>query len=501
MADDDQENNTVYETSGESNSSNISNFDSMRQLGMLLGEFRLLRRLGKGGMAEVWLAEQLSLKRNVALKLLRSDMMEDATYVGRFQTEAKAAAGLNHPNIVQVYTVGCEKGQHYIAQEYVQGQTLKDLIKKRGPLDVNLALYLMRQVSSALQTAAERGIVHRDIKPENIMITKKGEAKVADFGLAQLQGGERLNLTQEGMTMGTPLYMSPEQVSGKKIDHRSDIYSLGVTFYHMLAGRPPFQGENAVSIAVQHLHNPPEPLATLRPDLPTAVCKLVERMIAKNPADRYQTAQDIFDDVKRLAKGLKSGELLDDLAVIQSPVKSFPVRRPKIVLPLLCLLIGLMSAGIGWGMRPSVPSSQQAVLDPTIPKFDSAKGQFLQAMFLVDNEDAFLKVIQEFDDPKDKIWTQRAYEQLALLYLKDRQRAKDAEAALKRLEVFRDAPNYHAEARIGQAFLILRDDQTSGVSRAKTILKSSNDEFEHLSGSWKQLEDDVRRLVTSPDRN
>ena len=149
----------------------------------VLGDFRLLRRLGKGGMAEVWLAEQESLKRNVALKLLRPDLTEDQTYVARFQTEAKAAAGLNHPNIVQVYTVGERHGQYFIAQEYVQGQTLKSFIKKKGPLEVNLALLIMRQVASALQAASERGIVHRDIKPENIVF-KNGIYKITDFGIS-----------------------------------------------------------------------------------------------------------------------------------------------------------------------------------------------------------------------------------------------------------------------------------------------------------------------------
>ncbi|HWL07558.1 MAG TPA: serine/threonine-protein kinase, partial [Planctomicrobium sp.] len=146
-----------------SDKSGENDVSSSRVVGMQLGEFTLLRRLGKGGMAEVWLAEQTSLKRNVALKLLRSELMEDDSYVKRFQTEAKAAAGLNHSNIVQVYTVGCEKGQHFIAQEYVHGQTLKALLQKRGPLDLPLALMMMRQVAAALQEAGSRGIVHRDI--------------------------------------------------------------------------------------------------------------------------------------------------------------------------------------------------------------------------------------------------------------------------------------------------------------------------------------------------
>ena len=194
-----------------------------------LGDFRILRRLGRGGMAEVYLAEQTSLKRNVALKVLRDEWVGDETHLSRFAREAKAAAGLNHPNIVQVFAVGEEAGVHFIAQEYVQGRNLREFLTREGIPQLPAALHIIKQVAAALQAAGEAGIVHRDIKPENIMITPKLQVKVTDFGLAQLsESGERVNLTQVGITMGTPLYMSPEQVNGKKLDQRSDIYSLFV---------------------------------------------------------------------------------------------------------------------------------------------------------------------------------------------------------------------------------------------------------------------------------
>lgn len=464
-----------------------------RDVGSQIGEFHLLRRLGRGGMAEVWLAEQVTLKRNVALKLLRPELMEDETYVKRFQTEAKAAAGLNHPNIVQVYTVGAEKGQHFIAQEYVHGQTLKALLKRRGPLDVNVALPIMRQVASALQTAAERGIVHRDIKPENIMLTRKGEAKVADFGLAQLQGGERLNLTQEGMTMGTPLYMSPEQVSGGKVDQRSDLYSFGVTCYHMLAGRPPFEGENAVSIAVKHLHEPPEPLTDVRPDLPPAVCHLVHKMMAKDPSDRYASAQALLTDVRRIAKALKTGEQVDDLIQTSSEqAQAFPVRRQLPALVGLCLLMGVLSGALGWAMRPGIPALNPKAISGSVTNHGSAREQYVRAMFEMDNEDAFRAVIEFF--PSDKVWTRLAHEQLALLYLKDSTRIEDARQQLRILQDLRsENPRFYAEGRIGEAYLAVK---VGDIAKARTILRSSQEEFErYLSGSWKQLEEDVRELV------
>ncbi|MFN9041521.1 MAG: serine/threonine protein kinase, partial [Planctomyces sp.] len=223
-----------------------------------LGEFHLLRPLGSGGMAEVYLAEQTSLQRKVAVKVMKPSLMAHSgqDMLARFKQEAMMAAGLNHPNIVQVYTIGEEQGLHYIAQEFVQGSDLATLMRERGKLDLASVLHVMRQVAGALKASGRAGIVHRDIKPENILVTKKGEVKVADFGLAQL--GENTE-GKEGVTMGTPLYMSPEQVSGRELDPRSDIYSFGVTCYQLLCGEPPFRGATAVQIAMQHLKNSPPP--------------------------------------------------------------------------------------------------------------------------------------------------------------------------------------------------------------------------------------------------
>src|SRR4051812_20156610 len=219
--------------------------------GRQLGGYRLLRRLGRGAMAEVYLAEQVSLGRQVAFKVLRSTLATDAIYVQRFHHEARAAAQLVHANIVQIHEVGCVDGVHFIAQEYVQGLNLAELLTRKGAGDVARSLGIVRQVAAALNKAAEHGIVHRDIKPENIMLAASGEVKVADFGLARLfDRDDANNLTQVGITMGTPLYMSPEQVEGRALDPRSDIYSLGVTWYQMLVGEPPFRGDTALSIAV-----------------------------------------------------------------------------------------------------------------------------------------------------------------------------------------------------------------------------------------------------------
>ena len=193
-----------------------------------LGEFHLLRRLGSGGMADVFLAEQTTLQRYVAVKVMKPSLMAHSgqDMVSRFKQEAMMAAGLNHPNIVQVYTIGQEGDLHYIAQEYVQGKDLASIIKERGKPDISSALHVIRQVAAALKASGQAGIVHRDIKPENILVTKKGEVKVADFGLAQL--GDGSGSEKEGVTMGTPLYMSPEQVSGRELDPRSDVIDMAV---------------------------------------------------------------------------------------------------------------------------------------------------------------------------------------------------------------------------------------------------------------------------------
>ena len=386
--------------------------------GRQLGEFRLLRRLGKGGMAHVYLAEQTALNRHVAIKVMKSSLVADATYLERFKTEAMAAANLNHINIVQVYTIGSADGFQFIAQEYVQGNNLKEFIQKKGPPEVSVALHIMRQVASALQRAGEAGIVHRDIKPENILISRKGVVKIADFGLAQLTlGGERMNLTQEGVTMGTPLYMSPEQVQGNKVDQRSDIYSFGVTCYHMFAGRPPFRGETAIAIAMKQVNSQPAPLAKRRPDLPPVLCKLVHKMMSKKPDDRFPDAGTLLTEIRRLAKSLQSGQEEVSLSAFEAisqdqtklpaaPRKEWSWKR----FALLGVLFIALGGVAGWAARPRLP--EHAPLQAT--RRDQAREQFAEAMLLGSNEDAW-KAVREYHPNTEERW--RAEERLAILYL------------------------------------------------------------------------------------
>jgi serine/threonine-protein kinase len=269
--------------------------------GSQLNDYRLLRLLGRGAMATVYLAEQQSLGRRVAVKVLNADLARDAAYVARFQQEARAAASLIDAHIVQVYEVGVAGDRHYLAQEYVPGGTLGQLVAKQGPLGPGQVVGVLCQVATALGAAADRGLVHRDIKPDNLMLDRSGGVKVADFGVARIVGPAASRLTQVGVTMGTPLYMSPEQVEGRELDSRSDLYSLGVTAYHLLAGDPPFVAETPLAVAIKHLREAPEPILARRPGLPPALADVIDRLIAKAPEARYASPLELLDTLRRLA--------------------------------------------------------------------------------------------------------------------------------------------------------------------------------------------------------
>ena len=276
--------------------------------GRRLGGYRLVRCLGSGAMADVYLAEQESLARQVAVKVLRPETVRQATAVQRFEQEARAAAGLVHGNIVQIHEVACIDGVHFLAEEYVAGPTLKTWLAVRGPLDPRQAVAVLGQVGSALARAAEHGVVHRDIKPENLLVTPSGDVKVADFGLARvLAGPEGMELTQEGMTLGTPLYMSPEQAEGRAVDTRSDLYSLGATVYHLLAGGPPFDGKTPLAVAMAHIREPLVPLADRRPDLPAGLCRIVDTLLAKEPHERFAGPIDLLHAVAEIEPAVAPG--------------------------------------------------------------------------------------------------------------------------------------------------------------------------------------------------
>ena len=274
--------------------------------GRSLGGYRLLRRLGCGAMGDIYLAEQQSLGRRVAVKVLRGDASRHPGAVERFSQEARAAASLVHGNIVQIHEVACVDGIHFLAEEYVAGPTLKAWLLARGPLEPLQALSVLSQVGSALVKSAQAGIVHRDIKPENLLVTPAGEVKVADFGLARVLEDD-LELTQHGMALGTPLYMSPEQAAGKPVDVRSDLYSLGATVYHLLAGQPPFTGATTLAVAMAHQREQPVPLAAFRPELPAGLGRIVEQLLAKRPEERCESPTELLQAVEAVEMALSVG--------------------------------------------------------------------------------------------------------------------------------------------------------------------------------------------------
>ncbi len=275
------------------------------------GRYRIERKLGAGGMADVYLAEDQELGRRVAIKILNSRHGNDDQFIERFRREAKNAAALNHPNIVSIYDRGEAEDTYYIAMEFLDGRTLKELIIGRGAAPINVAIEYARQILSALRFAHRHGIVHRDIKPHNVLVDGEGRVKVTDFGIARAGTSQ---MTETGSIVGTAHYLSPEQAKGGEVDPRSDLYSLGVVLYELLTGKTPFDGETPVEIAMKHLSTPPKPPSQLRPDIPRELDMVVMRALAKNPDERYQSADEMEGDLERVARGARVSATTADTA-------------------------------------------------------------------------------------------------------------------------------------------------------------------------------------------
>jgi eukaryotic-like serine/threonine-protein kinase len=265
------------------------------------GRYKIVRKLGAGGMANVYLAEDQELGRRVAIKILNDRHANDDQFVERFRREAKNAAALSHPNIVSIYDRGEAEGTYYIAMEYLDGRSLKELIVTRGPAPVPVAVDYARQILSALRFAHRHGIVHRDIKPHNVLVDGEGRVKVTDFGIARAGASQ---MTEAGSIVGTAQYLSPEQARGTNVDQRSDLYSLGVVLYELLTGSAPFGGDTPVEIAMKHLSQVPEPPSVKRPNLPHDLDLLVMRALAKDPDERYQSAEEMDADLERVGRGV-----------------------------------------------------------------------------------------------------------------------------------------------------------------------------------------------------
>jgi len=277
------------------------------------GRYRLERKLGGGGMADVWLAEDQELGRKVAIKMLHDRYANDTQFVERFRREATHAAGLSHPNVVSIFDRGEAEGSYFIVMEYVEGRTLKELIVTRGPCPVPVAISYVRQVLAALRYAHRNGIVHRDIKPHNVLVDHEGRVKVADFGIARAGSSQ---MTEAGSIIGTAQYLSPEQARGAPVDESSDLYSTGIVLFELLTGKVPFTGETPVEIAMKHLSQVPPAPSSIRSEIPHDLDLVVLRALAKEPADRYRSAKEMDRDLELVGRGDAVGPETEEAATM-----------------------------------------------------------------------------------------------------------------------------------------------------------------------------------------
>src|SRR3954454_12912311 len=322
-----------------------------RRLG---GRYELAEVLGYGGMAEVHRGRDMRLGRDVAIKTLRSDLARDPTFQSRFRREAQSAASLNHPSIVAVYDTGEDVRDGavspYIVMEYVEGRTLRQVLESEGRLLPQRALEITAQICTALDQAHRAGIVHRDVKPGNVMLTPTGEVKVMDFGIARALTSSAATMTQTAAVIGTAHYLSPEQARGEHVDARSDVYSAGCLLYELVTGAPPFSGDTAVAVAYQHVREDPVPPSRVESDVTAPIDAIVLKAMAKNPANRYQTAADMRADIERALAGrpVEATPVLaqDNPVLAPSPATTVLLRQQQPRAGRAAAYIGLAAATI-----------------------------------------------------------------------------------------------------------------------------------------------------------
>lgn len=321
--------------------------------GVFGDRYKVIRKIGRGGMADVYKAEDTVLDRTVAIKVLHPQFAQEENFIARFRREAQAAAGLNHPSIVGIYDWGSEADTYFIVMEYLEGRDLKEIIQERGFLPPDIAIDIASQVCSALQFAHKHQIIHRDIKPHNIIITSEGEVKVTDFGIARAGTS---TMTQTGSILGTAHYISPEQAQGAPTEIPSDIYSLGVVIYEMLTGKVPFEGDNPITVALRQVHEPPTPPRLINSAIPESLENVVLKALSKHPSDRYPSAQAMKDDLTRCAKGLPIKAVVtpseEETVIIPSPFPPKKKERKNKQVFWVGLVAALLLAVLvaGWGV-------------------------------------------------------------------------------------------------------------------------------------------------------
>src|SRR6266545_2179668 len=336
---------------------------------LLLGDrYEVGRLLGAGGMAEVFEGRDRLLARRVAIKVLLAEFAQDPSFLVRFKREAQAAASLSHPNIVAVYDTGVEGATNFIVMEYVEGRTLRDLLRIGGPPPPDRAAGIASDVCDALAAAHARGLIHRDVKPANVMLSGDGTVKVMDFGIARATTSE--TITQTHAVIGTAQYISPEQVEGMEVDARSDLYSLGCLLYEMLTGRVPFSGESPVAIAYRHVREDPVPPRRIDPRVPPAFEAITLRAMAKNPDHRYQTAAEMRADLERALPRALTHQPTTHLDELAPGYPGTPTNRSRPAVVLLSFVAVLLAVGaftfVYKNARPQSPQSALTTLPTSL---------------------------------------------------------------------------------------------------------------------------------------
>ncbi len=364
----------------------------MPTVGKLIAErYELKDAVGKGGMSTVYCAYDTQLERNVALKILHEHFSEDDDYVARFRHEARAAAQLSHPGIVTVIDRGEENGRQFIVFEFVEGETLKDLVERGGPMPIRRTLEVGLEVSRALAFAHQQGLIHRDIKPQNVLVNGEGRAKVTDFGIARSL--DAVGRTETGTVLGTSHYIAPEQARGERVDAQTDVYSFGVVLYELLAGGVPYSGDNFLTVALRHVNDPVPSVLEARPDAQLRLATLVERCMAKDPAERPASMTDVVAELEACLAELDGRPDGDATMIVRSPVveQSRPRRErsgrrrsaPVLLVVLGALAIAAVVGGMllvgrgegegGEGVAPGAPPAELAGVGSFDPQGDGAE--------------------------------------------------------------------------------------------------------------------------------
>jgi len=401
------------------------------------GRYRIVRKLGTGGMADVYLAEDEQLGRRVAIKILNDRFAADELFLERFQREAKSAAALSHPNIVSIYDRGESEGHPYIAMEVVEGRSLKDLIRARGPLPPDKAIGYALQILAALRFAHRNGIVHRDIKPHNILVGPDDHLQVTDFGIAR--AGTASEVTEAGSIIGTAQYLSPEQARRTPATGQSDLYSLGVVLYEMLTGQVPFTGDSLPEIVMKHVSDPPRPPSALNPAVPEELDQVVLRALAKTGRERYQSAEEFSDDLRRVAGGLPVSPETSEAATAildaasaptrvmrdaDTQTQPLPPRRPpyppqygyeepprrrrRSVFPwLLALALVCAAAVAGWYVYTQIRDQLKAAAPVAVPNVVGIKRELAVAKIQDAGLGAQVTLAPNRDEPAGYVFAQR----------------------------------------------------------------------------------------------